>query len=227
MDPAPSKMVILGKSTGGQVVRTLVEHSGESVWNSVFTTSINQLCVTDELRTKLAEIFYFQPEPYVRRVIFLTTAHRGSKHARQLGLRYGAELIRRDNPLRDVWADLKPANGLSVFQPFFQNRAPSSADGMEAGNPLLSALDGLPIAPEITYHSIIANINHQTAPEKMSDGLVAYKSAHLEGTASEFIVSATHVCENNADVIAEVQRILTLHLNAETGIAQPAALETP
>ena len=81
VDSALDNMVILGKSTGGQVVRMLVEQSGESLWNAVFSRPINQVCATPELRTELAEIFRFQPEPYVRRVIFLTTGHRGSRRA--------------------------------------------------------------------------------------------------------------------------------------------------
>ena len=67
-------------------------------------------------------MFFFQPEPYVRRVIFLTTAHRGGKLARQPGVRLGVELIRRNNPLRPAWAELEATNGPEVFQPFYQNR---------------------------------------------------------------------------------------------------------
>ena len=211
-------MVILGKSTGGQLTRMLVQPSGEALWNAVFTQSIDQARASPELQADLAAIFFFQPEPYVRRVIFLTTAHRGSKLAGQPGARRAIELVHRDNPLRPVWSALQAANGRTVFQPSFQDRVLSSADGMEAGNPLLLALNSQPIAPEVVYHSIIANLRRQAPLANMSDGLVSYRSAHLDGAASEHIVTATHTCEANPQVIAEVRRILMVHLSEGTGI---------
>jgi pimeloyl-ACP methyl ester carboxylesterase len=225
IDPALNNVVILGKSTGGQVTRMLVEQSGESLWNAVFTRPIDQIHATPELRAELAEMFFFQPESYVRRVIFVTTAHRGSIRARQLGFRFSVELIRRNNPLRRAWAELEAANGKAVFQPSFQNRAPNSADGMEAENPLLTAVNVPPIAPEVVYHSIIANIHHKTVPEKISDGFVDYQSAHLEGATSECIVAASHVCEANPEVIAEVRRILMVHLGEACRTTRPPEQE--
>ena len=46
----------------------------------------------------------------------------------------------------------------------------------------------------------------------MSDGLISYRSAHLDGAASEQIVAVNHRCEANPEVIAEVRRILLVHL---------------
>jgi pimeloyl-ACP methyl ester carboxylesterase len=212
MDPALDNMVILGKSTGGQAVRMLVERSGDSLWNAIFTRPLSQVSATPELRSELSEMFFLQPEPYIRRVIFLTTSHRGSERARQLRLRLGIELIQRSNPLIPAWAELEAANGRALFQPFFRDRAPTSADGIEADNPLLLALHSAPIAPGLVHHSIIANIRRKTTPEVISDGFVDYWSAHLDSAASEHIVAATHACEANPDVIAEVRRILTIHL---------------
>jgi len=211
-DPALDQMVIVGKSTGGQAIRMLVQPSGDALWNAVFTRPVNEINTTPELLTDLAAMFFFQPEPYVRRVIFVTTAHRGGRLAGNPLVRLGVKLIRRDNPLHPVWALLEAANGRAVFQPFFRHRTPSSIDGMEAENPLLMAIHAQAIAPKVTYHSIIANIRRGSTPEKMNDGLVSYLSAHLDGAASEHIVSANHGCEANLAVIAEVRRILHTNL---------------
>ncbi len=211
-DPALDQMVILGKSTGGQAIRMLVQPSGDALWNAVFTRPITEINTSPELFTELAATFYFQPEPYVRRVIFLTTAHQGGKLAGNPVVRLGVKLIRRNNPLVPAWALLEATNGRDVFQPFFQHRALASVDGMEAGNPLLMAIGAQAIAPTVVYHSIIANIRHTSAPERMNDGLVSYSSAHLDGAASEQIASASHRCEADPEVIAEVRRILHIHL---------------
>ena len=164
------------------------------------------------LLAELDALFFFRPEPYVHRVIFLTTAHRGGKLAANSAVRLGIELIRRNNPLDPAWTLLEAIHGRAVFQPFVQHRTLSSVDGLEAGNPLLMAIDAQAIAPDVVYHSIIANIRHTSSPEKMSDGLVSYPSAHLDGAASEHIVCASHSCESDPAVIGEVRRILYINL---------------
>jgi len=96
---------------------------------------------------------------------------------------------------------------------------------MRADSPLLAAIDAQPIAPGVAYHSIIATIHPKLPREAMTDGFVRYTSAHLDGTTSESIVSAAHVCvEADPEVIAEVRRILHLHL-AEPD--SPAAWSPP
>jgi len=211
-DRALDELVILGKSTGGQVARMLAEPSGEALWNAIFTRPIDQVRASPALRDELAAMFFFQPEPYLRRVIFMATAHRGGKLASQPGVRLGIEHIHRNHSLRRAWAELEVANGLDLFRPPYRNRAPSIFDGMEAENRLHMAIDAQPIAPGIAYHSIIANIRRNASPNQMTDGLVSYSSAHLDGASSECIVAASHSCESNPEVIAEVRRILLVHL---------------
>ena len=174
---------------------------------------LSEINAPPELLAELAAMFFYQPEPYVRRVIFATTAHRGGKLAAHPKARLGVRLIRRNKPLRSTWNLLQAANSEAVFQPFFQNRSLSSIDGMAAGNPLLMAVDAQSIAPEVAYHSIIANIHPGLPLEKSSDGLVSYRSAHIDGAVSEQIVTAGHSCEANPEFIAEVRRILMLHLS--------------
>jgi hypothetical protein len=219
-DLALDQMVILGKSTGGQVTRMLVEPSGELLWNAIFTRPIDQVCATPELLAQLAETFFFQPEPYVRRVIFVATAHRGNQAGAHPLARFGVGLIQPNNPLRPIWAELEKSNGRTLFQPHLRDRALSSADGLEAENPMLMALAAQPISPDVAFHSIIANIRHKTTPEKICDGIVDYRSAHIDGATSERIVTATHVCEADREVIDEVRRILYVHL-AEQRLVSP------
>jgi hypothetical protein len=208
IDRSLDQMVILGKSTGGQTVRMLSEPSGEALWDAVFTRPIDQVRASPTLREELAAMFFFEPEPYIRRAIFLATAHRGGRLATQPGVRQGIDLVRRHNPLRQTWDELEAANGPDVFRPPFHKRAVSSFDGLEAENALLMAIDAQPIAPEITYHSIIGNIRRSASPDRMTDGIVSYSSAHLDGAASECIVTSGHLCEADPEVIAEMRRIL-------------------
>jgi hypothetical protein len=214
-DLALDQMVILGKSTGGQVTRMLVEPSGEALWNAIFTRPIDQVCARPELRAQLVEAFFFQREPSVRRAIFVATAHRGNQAGAHPLARFGVGLMQRNNPLRPIWAELEKSNGRTLFQPHLRDRALSSADGLEAENPMLMALAAQPISPDVAFHSIIANIRHKTTPEKICDGIVEHRSAHIDGATSERIVTATHVCEADREVIDEVRRILYVHLSEQ------------
>jgi hypothetical protein len=211
VDPALDRMVIVGKSTGGQVSRLLVQSSGTALWDSIFARPIDQVRATPALRDELAATLTFEPEPYIRRAIFVTTAHRGGNLVRQPGVRLGVDLIRRNNPLRPSWDELRAANGPELFRPFFRDRVLGSIDGMRADSPLLAAIDAQPISPGVAYHSIIATIHPGLPREKMTDGFVRYTSAHLDGATSERIVSSTHACEAAPEVMAEVRRILMIH----------------
>jgi hypothetical protein len=48
-----------------------------------------------------------------------------------------------------------------------------------------------------------------------TDGVVPYRSSHLEKAESEKIVPGDHSSQHDPDVTAELRRILLLHLKAE------------
>ena len=75
-------------------------------------------------------------------------------------------------------------------------------------------LADIPIEPGVTSHSIIA-IKGDGDPMEGDDGVVEYKSAHLDGVASEFIVRSEHSCQENPFTIEEVRRILLEHLKSQ------------
>ena len=72
-------------------------------------------------------------------------------------------------------------------------------------------LDRIPIDPSVPYHSIIPLI----APFQETDGVVEYRSSHLEGAVSEKIVAGTHLSQQAPEVTRELTRILTDHLAGE------------
>jgi hypothetical protein len=55
-----------------------------------------------------------------------------------------------------------------------------------------------------------------------SDGVVPYWSAHLDGAQSEKIVPSNHSTPLNPEAIAEVRRILHLHLKSQRARQRPA-----
>ena len=68
----------------------------------------------------------------------------------------------------------------------------------------------LPTAAGVPYHSIIGN-KKTSGVAGGSDGVVPYRSSHLEGAQSELIVKHGHNVQQHPLAIEEVRRILLLH----------------
>jgi pimeloyl-ACP methyl ester carboxylesterase len=208
-DPALSEMVIIGHSQGGLLAKAMAVNTGDRLWRAIAYKPIDQIDVAPEQRDLLRRAFFIKPLPYVRRVVFIATPHRGSfltefSVAQLLGrfitlpariVLLGARLATRDR--RDFKID--PGN-LGIGSLF----------GMTPSNPVLQAMAATPIAPGIHANSIIA-IAGNGPVESGNDGVVAYSSAHLEGVESEYIVRSTHSVQSNPYAIEEVRRILLLH----------------
>ena len=140
----------------------------------------------------------------------MATPHRGSRLVFGPVKDIGSRLVAPPERLRQTRAALLAANGPDVFTPIFLAGLATSLDQLAWENPLLLAIDGLPIDPDVKRHSIIADQGRFAGPGK-GDGLVSYASAHHVGAASELIVNAGHVCLDNPEVIGEVARILKEH----------------
>jgi hypothetical protein len=87
---------------------------------------------------------------------------------------------------------------------------PTSIDTLSPNNRFVRALNNLPIAHHIPYHSIMGDRGRGDTPNS-SDGVVAYSSSHLDGAQSERIVSSDHGAHQNMEGIEEVHRILLLN----------------
>jgi len=68
----------------------------------------------------------------------------------------------------------------------------------------------LPIAAGVRAHSIVA-VEGEGLPEEGGDGVVAYRSAHLEGVPTS-VVRASHSCQDKPETIEVMRKILTEHL---------------
>jgi hypothetical protein len=213
-DPALDRMVVVGKSTGGNLARMLAQEIRSALWDSVFARPIEAVAASDALRARLAEQFFYRPVPSIRRVVFVATPHRGSRLANQATGRPSSLILRYGDPSRRDHDALIVANGRGIFQPTYQHRPLNTIDNLEVNSPLLLAVDAAPFASGVAYHSIIGDRGRPASRpvERVGDGLVGQASAHLDGAASECVLPVGHFCESEPGVIAEVGRILHEHL---------------
>lgn len=221
-DPALRNMVVVGHSLGGLVSRMLIQTSGNQVWDSFFTKPPGGVIMTPESREWARGIFFFEPEPTIRRVVFVAAPHRGSSLANQLFGRFSSALVRPSPRIAELRDALTALNGPDVFQPEYRDRMIDSIDNLEWESPMLKTLAGLPLAPGVPYHSIVGNVTSFEDPTRWTDGIVRYSSAHMDGAVSELVVPYRHTqCTTKPQAIAEVRRILLLHLSESTSLMAP------
>jgi len=159
-------------------------------------------------------MFYFRRNPYVKRAIFIAVPHRGSKSADGLLGRFVAGRVRLPDDLHKFIASLRTSIA-GLLKPeaaaLFDRGYPNSIRVLSPKTAGLMALAELPVAPSTPFHSIMGDRGLGGGP-KSSDGVVPYWSSHLPGATSEVFVPANHRSYENPQAIAEVKRILLLHL---------------
>jgi hypothetical protein len=220
-NPCLRDMIVLGHSQGGLLTKMTSIDSGDIFWRGISKKPFDEVKLDDEDRALLRNVAFVKPLPFVRRVIFLATPHRGSYLAGpQIVRRLAERLVRLPSDVVRVGAGLATLNPTG---PLASGRVSTSIDNMSPGHPFIRALSNIPVTPGVTAHSIIS-IDDDEPLEKAGDGVVKYESAHIEGVESELIVRSPHSgMQAKAETVEEVRRIFLEH-SATSKCPVPAAL---
>jgi hypothetical protein len=188
--------------------------SGDRIWNAVSKKPLAELRLSDETRALLQRGLFVEPLPEVSRVVFISTPHGGSFLAGRPSV---VNLLR--------WLTVLPFQLAAVSADLARNQdavrsptVPTAVQNMSPTNPFLEGLQTVPVAPSIAAHSIIS-VKGSGPFEDGNDGVVEYRSAHIEGVESELVVRSPHSCQGNPHTMEEVRRILRLH----AGVTPPPA----
>ena len=139
----------------------------------------------------------------------MSAPHRGSDLAKNFIGRLASMLVRA--PTKLLSAGLVAMQSLTPDPAALKLKGlPNSVDTLAPNNRFVVAINKIPIAPGIPYHSIVGDRGRGDTPNS-SDSVVAYWSSHLDGAASERIVPSNHSTPLNPEAIAEVHRILKLN----------------
>ena len=176
-NPAWDRMVLIGHSMGGLLCKMMTQDSGSKLWDLMTGSPFENLAGPANARELLHGSMVFKPMPEVRRLIFIATPHRGSPLARGPIRDIGTRLVRPATPLQQVRAALLASNGPDAFTRTFREGLATSINELAWEHPLLLAIDGLPIDPNVKRHSIIAELCSTVRPGG-GDGQVPYASAH-------------------------------------------------
>jgi len=210
-DAALQRMVVIVHIQGCLLTKSTVVDSGDAFWQNVSRKPLDELKISEAGRDLLRRALFVHPLPFVRRVVFVATPHRGSYIAGSWIAQQVAKLVRAPLDVTRVVTELVTLNedALAVEK---VRGAPTAVDNMTPGNRFVRTLVQLPIAAGVTAHSIIP-IKGDGTPAGQNDGVVDYDSAHIDGVASEVVVvRQDHSCQSNPHTIAAIRRILLEHL---------------
>jgi pimeloyl-ACP methyl ester carboxylesterase len=209
-DPALKRAVVIGHSQGGLLTKLTAVRSEEVFWNRISDVPLESLDMKPATRALIQSAIFVEPSPYVSRVVYIATPHRGS-----FLLNWGAtsilrRLVRAPSTVVRATADLVSQNPESAALRRIDD-VQGSLGQMHPASPFLEHLLPLEVVPPVEAHSIIA-AKEFLGKERSSDGVVRYRSAQLDGVQSEVVVQSGHSCLDHPHVIEEVRRILLMHL---------------
>jgi len=205
-DAALRKMVVIGHSQGGLLTRLLVTEAGDRFWARVSDVPPEDMDLKPHELELIRRAVFFEPCPFVDRVIFVATPHQGSFLSEGILRSIANSLITLPRKTMEFTRDVTVRNPLLFKRDVLDGQA-TAVDNMAPGNPFLVALANSPMPDRVHKHSIIA-VEGDGPLEEEDDGVVAYTSAQLDGVDSEFVVHSFHSCQDKAPAIAEVRRIL-------------------
>jgi pimeloyl-ACP methyl ester carboxylesterase len=206
-DPTLGEMVVIGHSQGGLLTKLISIDSGTKIWDAVSNKPVDELNLKPETKALLKEALFVHHLPFVETVIFIATPHGGSYQASLTVVGLFTRLVTLPLSIASATADVL-ANAGDALKLDKDRRAFNSINGMSPGNPGIGAVRKIPVAPGIHAHSIIPTL--QDGPlEDRNDGVVEYKSAHIDGVESELVIEhQDHSTQSNPLAVREVRRIL-------------------
>ena len=207
-------MVVIGHSQGGLLTKLTAVDTQDRIIRGVTGKGLEELNLTSEQREMIRKRAVFEPLPFVDRVVFISTPHRGSFLAGDLIRNLVRRLVFLPVDIIKHTVILGKALAAAEVPEEWRTGGRTSIDSMSPKNPALLALAEIPLTPGIKGHSIIS-VQGEGDPTQGDDGVVEYKSAHVDYVESELIVKSGHSCQGHPLTIEEVRRILLLHLDPE------------
>jgi pimeloyl-ACP methyl ester carboxylesterase len=214
-DAGLRKMVVIGHSQGGLLTKMCVVDPGTRLWETMFSVPAEKLEVTESLREGLQRelehkgLLMFEPLPFVTRVVFVATPHGGSYRALGMLGSLASWFVNLPGRVARLSIDIATLRARGVLAKTYTG-IPTAITNMNPSNPFLQTLHSLPIVEGVKAHSIIA-VQGDGKHEDGADGIVMYKSAHIEGVVSEKIVRSGHSTQGHPETIREIKRILIEH----------------
>ncbi|WP_406565287.1 lipase family alpha/beta hydrolase [Acinetobacter chinensis] len=212
-ESAKKDAVLIGHSMGGIISRLLV--SDADVTDKAMNLMNNRQLNRYRKLPIVTQRMVMKDIPNFSRAIFVSAPHRGTEYADRWFTRAARKIIRLPGAFLSAIGDTLQNQNLDLKELVQQidhgliQNGPS--DLSHASKFMELTADIMPYKG-MTYHSIMGNITNSTDPDIMTDGIVPYKSAHLDQAVSEKIIKGGHSIQETPEAVLELRRILKLHL---------------
>lgn len=207
-----NRMVVVAHSMGGVISRASLVEPGERFYHATYRRPIEKLHVSASTRDAIRKTRLYKPLEAPKRIVFMATPHQGAPLADRFIWQTISSIIRLPKTLTIDLATATLSEITGAIERGGQPRPPMTSIGtLSPSYNSYAALRQSPFRDHLVYHSIIGDRGSHNSPDS-SDGIVPYWSSHLDGAQSERIVADGHSLCANPETIAEVTRILHLHL---------------
>jgi pimeloyl-ACP methyl ester carboxylesterase len=218
------RTVMIGHSMGGLITHASLKDPGIAAYNTFARKPLHQLDLRPDERRMVEEVFLWKPIRPVSRAIFIATPHRGSPISDTFYSAFGSSLIKLPKTLTVDLSESFVRNAAAITNPTSLTtevrlaersatfRIPTVIESLSPTRPGIQAIQTRPFPKNVHLHSIIGD-RGRGQTDGGSDGVVPYWSSHLIEAESEVIVPANHSAAEHPLAIAEVKRILKMHLD--------------
>ena len=208
LHPMPHGFLLVGHSEGGLVSQMQVTNLTRADWHRVEGAKADEFFARQPPGGEVDRALLVKANPLAKRVIFISTPHRGS----EMALGDIGELADRLIQLPKASAlELKQVLGdSSGFWSGKKGLLPTSVTSFSPDNPTLITMATTRVVPPC--HSIVGNRGKPGPLAQSSDGVVPYWSSHLDYAKSEVVAPGPHSCYDYPESINEMKCILHLHL---------------
>jgi len=209
------RMVLVGHSMGGLLSKIMVQNAG-----NVFLEKLLGVYGLEKIKglnaqqkAFLREMVMYKRVPFVDEVIFINVPHRGSTVTRWTISVLAAKLIGLPRHLVSEVVEInrKVLEATDLREKTVPEYVSTGVDNLDPDNLVLKTTADIAIDKNVVYHSIVGN-NEHAGIAGGTDGIVPYKSAHLDGAESEIVIHSDHSGQKIPAAIMEVRRILLEHL---------------
>lgn len=220
-DVAAKDAVLIGHSMGGIISRLLVSDADISkqalaMMNNLQQTRFRKHPVIGE-RLKMKPITNFD------RAIFLAAPHRGTDYADRWFTLAARKIIRLPATFLTTLADNLTSDDVDLkdfVKTLTNDVIQNGPSDLSKKSKFMELTANIPPEKGLVFHSIMGNITKSDDPNVITDGIVPYKSAHLDGAVSEKIIHGGHSIQETPEAILELRRILRQHL-VDHGLYKP------
>ncbi|MDB2687689.1 alpha/beta fold hydrolase [Mariniblastus sp.] len=214
-NPVMDEMVLVGHSMGGLISMLQTIDSGERFWEIVSDRPISELKGDPEAKAALQEMFYFEANPSIKKLITLATPFKGSDFANRTTQWISQRLITLPTLITSDFGKLALQNADILKDPYFLTRS-NSIDSLATTNPMFKVIAESKLPKGLSFHNVVGRLDktgmfgRQTAEgSDVGDGVVALSSGVCPLARSQVYVSAEHTTlHQQPGSILEVRRLL-------------------